>query len=87
MHQRVANRIDNIVRSLEHIEVPKTYYSATMRFQPYSSRRIAAYLRFIGMRFAVKFDNKSRLWAEEIRNVRPNCRLAAKAKTGELLSA
>ena len=86
MHQRVPNHIDNIIRPLEYVEVPKPDYSATMRFQPYGSRGIAAHLRFIGMRFAVKFDNKSRLWAEEIRNVRSNCRLAAEAKTSKLLS-
>src|SRR5882672_10075689 len=39
------------------------------------------------MRLAIEFDNKSRLWTEEIRNVRPNSRLAAKAKPGKLLSA
>jgi hypothetical protein len=87
VHQRVANCIDNIVGSLEHIEIPKPDYPATMCFQPFGSRRIAAHLDFIGVRFAVEFDNKSRPWTEEIRNVRPNRRLAAKAKTSESPSA
>jgi hypothetical protein len=87
VHQRSPNHIDNIVRPLEHFEIPKPYDPTPMRFRPFGSRNIAAYLGFIGMRFAIEFNNEARLGAEEIRNVGSNRRLAAKAKTSELLSA
>jgi len=75
------------VGSLEYIEIPKSDDATTVGFKPSGSRGIVLHLSFMGMRLAIELNNEPRLRTEEIGNVRPNVRLPAKPKAGELFAA
>ena len=87
MRQSIPYRVNNIVRSLKQIEIPKPYDPAAMGFQPFGSGGIAAHLQFVGMGFAIELDDKSRSRAEEVGNVRADAGLATEAKTSKLFAS
>lgn len=81
------DRFRNVIRPLEHIDIPEADDTAAMRFEPARADFIVTDLLFIGMRRTVDLDDQSRLGAEEIRDVGSDSSLPPETETGEPLAA